>query len=167
MSRLGNVYEFLPGFAGRSSLTFGPVDDDELVRRFKAALAYAGLSVPQVAERITDEPNLSASTLYDVQQRRRNRSPLLSPGERAAVAQACGLPDAFFTIDFAQLNGQASVDSRLDAIEAQVRQLEEARGGPERPGELGRFGEEPQPSDERPRQEEPQTAADRRRGGGG
>lgn len=102
-----------------------PVDDEELVRRFKAALAYAGLSVPQLAERVTTEPNLSASTLYDVQQQRRNRTPLLSPGERAAVAAACGLPVEFFTADFSSLRETTEAE-RLDHIEQTLTVLASA-----------------------------------------
>lgn len=138
-----------------------------MVKRFRAAVAYAGLSVPKLAERVADEGGLSASTLYDVQQGRRPRSPLLSRGEMAAIARACELPEGFFSADFAEAFGpSAGVDRRLEQFEARLRQLEAGQDGSAPPGELGRDAEDSPPSVERQGQGANHTEAGRRPGGG-
>lgn len=102
------------------------MDDTELIRRFKAALAYAGFSVAELAAhaRVRQEGGLSQSTLYDVQQGRRPRSPLLSPGELRAIAEACGVPAWFMEHGFLPADTSDPAEyERLSEIERQLMEI--------------------------------------------
>jgi transcriptional regulator with XRE-family HTH domain len=92
------------------------VEPDEERRRLRAARAYADFSLDELAERV----QLGRSTLIRVDNGERN----LKDMEKVAIARACGLPEAFFTADFARLAElPPSLEERLAAIEAAVLPL--------------------------------------------
>ena len=88
------------------------MDDSQIRRRVKAARALAGLSVGQLAKRL-DEPGLGERTLRDLESQK-GRS--FYRRELRAIAEACGLPYEFFTMDFSA----AREDSLEGIIEAKV-----------------------------------------------
>lgn len=96
---------------------------DETERRIRAAMTLAGIdSFEDLARRI-DSRNLGATTLRKLNDNVRASLP------RRAIADACGLPYQFFTVDFRRLSelAQAAASDaqpeRLDALEQQVSQL--------------------------------------------
>lgn len=94
---------------------------EEISRRMRAARAYAGLSsVKKLAAKI-DEPGLGTSTLYAIEQGRRRAR----PRDLRAIAQACGLPDSWFEVDFGLIFAAEALRSLGDA----------ARGAPPDDGE--------------------------------
>jgi transcriptional regulator with XRE-family HTH domain len=104
----------------RTCRVLAGVDDKEVGRRVRAARSYKGLpSVPALANAI-NEDGLKATTLYGIEQGRRRAF----PRELAAIANACGLPPAFFTMDF-----WAAADAVRDGVEvSQLRgDVEELR----------------------------------------
>lgn len=132
-------------------------------RRVKAARALAGISVKELAQRIGQD-GLGERTLRSLEG---DAGRAWRPMELQAVAQACGLPYEFFTVDFQQLTLNGRVGQRLDALEAELRQLAAERPAPEPPGELGRRAAGSQPSDERRPQGEPRREEGHARGGEG
>lgn len=133
---------------------------DEIRLRVKAARALRGLSVAQLADRI-DQAGLGRSTLEDLESRKAKRP--FRPMEIQAIATACDLPYAFFTVDFARLSAldeDNDIAHRMAALEAAVRQLVAERSAPEPPGELGRRAEGSQPSAESQSPSEPQEGED-------
>ena len=89
----------------------------ETSRRVRAARAYAGLSVPELANRI----GLGKQTIRRIEQGTRATRRF----EIWAIAEACALPREFFEIDLDLLSRRAStlqdtlarVDERLDGIQ--------------------------------------------------
>lgn len=139
------------------------MDPEETRRRVKAARALAGISVKDLAERI-GQKGLGERTLRELEG---DAGRAWRPMELQAVAQACELPYEFFTVDFSQLSLSARTDTRLDALEAEVRRLAAERPAPGPPGELGRRAEGSLPSDERRPREESRAEEDQSRGAGG
>lgn len=136
--------------------------DDEWAKRIRAAGAYAGLGPGELAKRL----GMSDSTL------RRHLAAQKRPHEQRAlwqtVAQITGLPEAFFTIDFALLENQPdALKERVDVLEQEVRRLANERGRPAPPGELGRRAGGSQPTVERPQQGETREEQDPQRDVGG
>lgn len=74
------------------------MDSEETRRRLRAGRALAGITVEQLAERLG--PGLGAKTLYNVERGERE----IRPMELREVARACGLPFAFFVMDFGELD---------------------------------------------------------------
>jgi transcriptional regulator with XRE-family HTH domain len=89
----------------------------ELARRVRAARAYAGLSVADLADRV----GLGLQTIKRIESGKRNARPF----EVWAIAEACELPREFFDLDFqelckavaAQENMLGKIDCRLDNLE--------------------------------------------------
>src|SRR3954453_8543251 len=105
----------------------------EVARRVRAARAYAGLSIQELAARV----GIGLQTLKRIENGRRKPS---GP-ELLAIAEACGLPREFFDLDLDLLSNRAlllqrtmsQVDRRLSRIEQKLgleakRQSGEARG---------------------------------------
>lgn len=90
-----------------------PDSEDEIRRRMRAALALAGIkNVRELAERI-DLPGLGRDTLYEMQSGKR----AIRRHELREIADACGLPLEFFTVDFATLEENGSADSADRVLE--------------------------------------------------
>jgi transcriptional regulator with XRE-family HTH domain len=89
----------------------------EIARRVRAARAYAGLSVAELANRV----GLGLQTIKRIESGKRNARPF----EVWAIAEACELPREFFDLDFqelcsavaAQREMLARIDGRLDKLE--------------------------------------------------
>lgn len=103
---------------------------DQIERRIRAAMWIAGLEFEDLAQRI-DTPNLGIHTL-----RRLNASkkPKATKLHLDAIAEACGVTTAFFSVDFSQLQATddqpedvrellASIELRLEALEREVSEL--------------------------------------------
>lgn len=89
------------------------VEGEELRNRLRAAQALAGIrSVDELAERIGIE-GLGRDTLYDMQ---RGKRPIRRH-ELREIADACGLPYEFFTVDFATLSTGAT-ENELQKLRA-------------------------------------------------
>jgi hypothetical protein len=87
----------------------------------RSALGYAGLTVPELAEKIaeTTEKGYGAKTLYNMLKGYRGR--LIQPHDGQIIAVACGLAPDFFE------TGQivpAPVTVSGDALEARLRKIE-------------------------------------------
>jgi transcriptional regulator with XRE-family HTH domain len=99
----------------------------ETARRVRAARAYAGLSVNELAEQI----GLGLQTVKRIENGKRGAL----THELWAIAQACGLPREFFDLDLDLLSNRASrlertltqVETRLKRIEAHLH-VKEKRG---------------------------------------
>ncbi|MEA2494926.1 MAG: Helix-turn-helix domain [Thermoleophilaceae bacterium] len=95
----------------------------ETTRRVRAARAYAGLSVQDLADQI----GLGLQTIKRIESGKRTARKF----ELWAIAEACGLPREFFDVDLDLLTNRASVlehtltrvDERLIRIEARVEGL--------------------------------------------
>jgi transcriptional regulator with XRE-family HTH domain len=92
----------------------------ETARRVRAARAYAGLSVTELANRI----GLGLQTIKRIESGKRAARRF----EVWAIAEACGLPREFFEADLDLLNRRATalqetlvrVEERLERIERQM-----------------------------------------------
>jgi transcriptional regulator with XRE-family HTH domain len=92
----------------------------EIARRVRAARAYAGLSVNELAERI----GLGLQTIKRIESGKRAARRF----EIWAIAEACNLPREFFEIDLDLLSRRsaalqetlARVDERLERLERQL-----------------------------------------------
>jgi transcriptional regulator with XRE-family HTH domain len=80
-------------------------DDEEIRRRIRAARAYAGYSLDELADRV----GFGRQTLVRIEQGERQAKRM----ELREIAVVCGLPYEFFTSDFDQLRGDRS-DLELD-----------------------------------------------------
>jgi transcriptional regulator with XRE-family HTH domain len=69
---------------------------DELARRVRGARAYAGLSIPQLAERL----GVGAQTVKRIESGRRAPRSY----ELWAIADICGVPRGLFELDFEDLS---------------------------------------------------------------
>jgi transcriptional regulator with XRE-family HTH domain len=140
------------------------VDPEEIRRRVKAARALAGISVKELAERINQE-GLGERTLRALEG---DAGRAWRPMELQAVAQACGLPYEFFTVDFSSVfDRELRVDDRLDELERRLRRLEGVQAAPAPPGELGRRAEGSQPNGGHRPQDERREEEGQSRGAGG
>ncbi len=93
------------------------MDSVELGRRIRAARAYAGLSVRALAEKVSDD-GISARTLRHLEQGEH----LATTEQLEAVSQACGVPAAWFELDW-EATGNA--ETALTVIATRLRNLEE------------------------------------------
>lgn len=74
------------------------MDKKEIIRRIKAARAFGGFtSVQKLADAI-NQPGLAQSTLEKIETTGKVSRPQLRE-----IAEACGLPYEFFTVDFSRL----------------------------------------------------------------
>jgi transcriptional regulator with XRE-family HTH domain len=106
---------------GGSGAAAQPLEVVEVARRVRAARAYAQLTVGELADRI----GLGAQTIKRIEAARRN--PRLH--EVWAIAEACGLPRAFFELQFSGLIDRAElVVGVLSDIDARLRRLEQRLG---------------------------------------
>jgi transcriptional regulator with XRE-family HTH domain len=100
----------------------------ETARRVRAARAYAGLSVNELAGRI----GLGLQTIKRIESGKRTARRF----EIWAIAEACNLPREFFEVDLDLLSRRAAVlqealarvDERLDRIERRLGQPGSAAG---------------------------------------
>lgn len=98
---------------------------EEIARRIRAARAYAGLSTAALAERI----GLGTQTIKRIEAERR----IARRFELWAIAEACGMPRAFFEHDLDDMFREAALSREiLRAVEERLARIEEA-SGPGRP----------------------------------
>ena len=89
----------------------------ETARRVRAARAYAGLSVNELANRV----GLGLQTIKRIECLKRTARPF----EVWAIAEACGLPREFFEVDLELLNRQGSVlRETLSGVEDRLARVE-------------------------------------------
>lgn len=89
----------------------------ETSRRVRAARAYAGLSVNDLANRI----GLGLQTIKRIESGKRTARRF----EIWAIAEACGLPREFFEMDLELLNRQATVmHEALSRVEERLARIE-------------------------------------------
>lgn len=115
-----------------------PSVKEERRRRLKAARAYAGLTVKELAAVIAGRGHARGYSAENINLMERR-----GPGGRAihtrdirVLAEACGVPPEFFTVDLSTLaddEGSPSVSEQLEELRAQqaddsirLAQLEEA-----------------------------------------
>jgi transcriptional regulator with XRE-family HTH domain len=99
----------------------------ELARRVRAARAYAGLSVSELANRV----GLGLQTIKRIESGKRTARPF----EVWAIAEACELPREFFDLDFKDLcNAAAAQQDMLARIDDRLDQLERTLGPVTRQG---------------------------------
>lgn len=102
------------------------LETDEIARRVRAARAYAGLTIPQLAERI----GVGERTIKRVEMRQR----IARTYELWAIADACGVPRWFFETEFQELTSadQATSDlvRRVGILEARVADLSDREESP-------------------------------------
>lgn len=82
--------------------------------RIQAARAYAGLTQPQLAERL----GIAVETI----KRREKGTHDPNKGERIAIASICGVPASFMEHGFGMYE-ESDVIRRLERIEAMLREL--------------------------------------------
>lgn len=97
------------------------MDREQAARRTRAALALAGYrNVEDLAKRLNGS-GVGLKRLREIYQRRGNEPRTV---ELREIAEACGLPYEFFTVDFATLSGgaaSAALERRLAALEDIIR----------------------------------------------
>lgn len=106
---------------------------ERLRRRLIAARSLADITVRQLAERIQQAGHVRGYSADNLGLMERGRRPI-QPQNIPVLAEACGLPTAFFTIDFARLDeAPPDLTRRIEEMEAQqaddairLAQLEEA-----------------------------------------
>jgi transcriptional regulator with XRE-family HTH domain len=79
-------------------------------RLMQAARALAGLSIDDLAAKLTDEEGLSARSLRDIESGKREH---VAPSKRKAIIAACDLPEAFLTGDIWWLQDLEDAMDRL------------------------------------------------------
>lgn len=90
----------------------------ETARRVRAARAYCGLTASALAEQL----GMGVQTIKRIEAGRRS----VRPYEVIAIAEACGLPRAFFEVPFGQLASQADrLDARLDNVDSRLERIEQ------------------------------------------
>lgn len=98
---------------------------DEIRRRIRAARALAGITVDELSGRL-DGQRLSTKTLGNIERGDRDARPM----ELRAIAAACGVSYAFFTVDFSTLpegiGQEGSLHHRIALLEELV-QVDELR----------------------------------------
>src|SRR3954452_13743388 len=88
----------------------------EIARRVRAARAYAGLSVNELANQI----GLGLQTIKRIESGKRTARRF----EIWAIAEACGLPRDFFEIDLELLNRRASAwQETLTRVEERLQRI--------------------------------------------
>lgn len=91
----------------------------EIARRVRAARAYAGLSVKELATRI----GLGLQTIKRIEAGKRTARRF----EVWAIAEACGLPREFFEVDLDMLSRQATVlQDTLARVDERLARVERA-----------------------------------------
>jgi transcriptional regulator with XRE-family HTH domain len=109
-----------PGDAMPSALVSRPIT--ETARRVRAARAYAGLSVQELADGI----GLGLQTIKRIEAGKRSARRY----EIWAIAEACSLPRDFFEIDFGLLCERAeTMDALLRRVDDRLAKIERL-GGP-------------------------------------
>src|SRR4051812_4474542 len=102
-----------------------------VARRIKAAQALGGFTnTEDLATATKAVGNLGLKRVRELQQQRGDEARVV---ELRTIAEACGLPYEFFTVDFGRL---APNEDRLAELEDRLRQLEAAQAAPAPPGEL-------------------------------
>jgi transcriptional regulator with XRE-family HTH domain len=91
----------------------------EVARRVRAARAYAGLTVVELADRL----GMGVQTIKRIESGRRTARVF----ELAAIAEACELPREFFELDFQEMWQQAAAQRELLArIDDRLGRLDQA-----------------------------------------
>lgn len=87
---------------------------EAIARKVKAAQALGGFSNAEALAAATKElGNLGLKRIRELQQKRGEEPRVV---ELRTIAEACGLPYEFFTVDFSRLKGSA-VSDRLEEVE--------------------------------------------------
>ena len=90
--------------------------------RIKAAMELAGLDFPALAARIAT-PNYGERTLRKIAEPNDHERPARTP-DLHLIGRACGVSDAFWTIDFSRLeDDEPALRDQLRALEARFDQL--------------------------------------------
>jgi hypothetical protein len=113
---------------------------ERLRRRMRAAMALAGIpNVPELAKRCADlgyEDGFSKGTLETMHSGKRT----IRTSETIVLAEVCGLPAAFFSVDFATL-AEPDLRQEVQTLKEQVSDLMQAALRAERAiGEWERTG---------------------------
>lgn len=93
-----------------------PRQPDDLGQRVRAARAYAGIS----REMLADAMGLKSATLGRIEA---GVEPLAGDDRRAiihSVATVTGIPEAAFTVDYAELVGEPSPETTLHQLERKL-----------------------------------------------
>jgi transcriptional regulator with XRE-family HTH domain len=109
-------------FAAVAAASLDPTrSHPEIARRVRAARAYSGLSVNDLADAV----GLGVQTIKRIESGKRTARPF----EIWAIAEACKLPREFFDLDFRELSLAASSQSEMLArIDCRLDKLERALG---------------------------------------
>lgn len=103
-------------------MTAVPDPQETLRRRLKAARALAGLTVEELAREV-GQTGYGAKTLYAMESETGRE---ILPKDHAILAEACGLPREFFTMDFhvheAHL-GMDDIRARMEANDERAAQM--------------------------------------------
>ena len=93
----------------------------ETAKRVRAARAYAGLTICELADRL----GVGVQTIKRVEAGRRT----VRTYELIGIAECCGLPREFFQVDFAQVKGtEPSLAEAVARIAERVEALVEHAG---------------------------------------
>lgn len=90
-------------------------DLEDTRRRIRAARVLAGLERVDDLADLIDTQGLRRDTLYSIEAGKRP----VRPHELRMIAEACGLPYAFFTVDFAALE-EGTPDDRFARLEDMI-----------------------------------------------
>lgn len=118
------------------------VEQPEAGRRVRAARFYRGFKKPEDLSDAIASPGFGRTTLYAIET---GKAPLRRP-TALAIAEACGVPVAFFEVDFGRLpelvttpeEAERLLQERLQADAERERRRRQ--GGREGGGERGREG---------------------------
>lgn len=94
----------------------------ERSRKLRTARAWAGLTYPQLAERLKAlgyQRGYSAANLQLME----TGGAQIQPQHIPPLAEACGVSPAFFAVDFAALDGVSDHD-RVEALAAELRTVQ-------------------------------------------
>ena len=92
-------------------------------RRIEAAMALAGLDFDTLAERIATK-NYGSRTLRRLANPKDTARPPRGP-DLAVIAKACGVSEAFWTVDFSTLE-EPDLRDQVSVLEQQVADLQDA-----------------------------------------
>lgn len=94
--------------------------DPIIEHRIKAAIELAGLTYETLANRIAT-PNYGAKTLQNIASPS-FKSRVASDGDLLLIARACGVSDAFWTVDFRTLEDE-SLRAEVSDLRRELRKL--------------------------------------------
>ena len=110
----------------RTALSAQLSREDDLAARIRAARAYAGLTRQQLAEAI-ERPEITDRVLARFED---PYGTAPKPEQLRSIANACGLPESFFTAEFQNLDAasERSISDALVALNDQLQVIEASLG---------------------------------------